>query len=116
MSYDVIGDLAGYLNRKLDVPVSSQVPKQRPAEFITIERTGGSSEIGTDRPGLSIQTWSTTEAKAYELALAARLVLLECWQELPMVIRVEVASIYNFPDPSSKQARYQIDVSMVTRL
>lgn len=116
MSYDVLADLTRYLSAKLGIPVSTQVPKNTPDEFVTIERTGGTAGVGYDNPNLAVQVWSTTDAKAYTLALAVRVVLLECWQELTQITRVEIGSIYGFPDPDSRKARYQIDVYLGTRL
>lgn len=116
MSYDILSELTKYIPRKLDVPTSTRVPAHEPKEFVTITRTGGSSTIGWDTANLVVQVWSTTDASAYKLALAIRLLLLECWQELDKVIKVEVQSIYDFPDPDSKKYRYQLDVYITTRL
>lgn len=116
MSYDILSDLTKYMSQKLNIPVSTRVPAREPKEFITVTRTGGSSTIGWDIANLAVQSWSTTDAAAYKLALAIRLLLLECWQELDKVIKVEVQSIYDFPDPDSKKYRYQLDVYITTRL
>lgn len=70
MSYDVLSDLCAYLARALGVPCSTVVPEARPAEFVTVERTGGGSAIGRDAPNLAIQCWSSAgEDAAYTLAL-----------------------------------------------
>lgn len=117
MSYDVLADLCGWLSGKLGVPVSTTVPAERPAEFSTVERTGGGSTVYGDAPSLAVQLWSGTEAGAYTLALAAREALVSrAWQELPLVVSCEVGGIYRFPDPDSRMERYQIDVNMKTRL
>ena len=114
--YDVIADMCRYLHERLDVSVSATVPEKHPIEFITIERVSGGASLGEDSPGLAIQTWSTTEQKAYELALTVRMLLLDLWEALPQITRVEVASIYNFPDPDTRKPRYQLDVYLGTRL
>lgn len=115
MSYDVLADLVAWLPARLGVPCSASVPASAPDEFVTLERTGGGSGIGVDRPNLAVQCWSSTQAGAYTLALAAREALLQCWESLPQVCSVTVGGIYGFPDPDSRRPRYQLDVYMVTR-
>ena len=116
MNYDVLSELTKYISQKLNVLASTRVSAREPKEFVTVRRTGGSATIGWDTANLAVQAWSTTDAAAYKLALAIRLLLLECWQELDKVIKVEIQSIYDFPDPDSKKYRYQLDVYVTTRL
>lgn len=116
MSYDVLADLCDYLSGALGVPCSTAVPTARPAEFVTLERTGGGSIIGRDSPNLAVQCWSSNgETAAYTLALAAREAILSSWEAIGSVCRAEVGSIYRFPDPDSRTDRYQLDASLVTR-
>lgn len=113
--FDVISAVCGELSARLAVPCSSTVPEKRPAEFFTVERTGGSYSLGRDCPNLAVQAWAATETGAYTLALAAREVLRLMSEARPQVCAVDVASIYSFPDPDSRMWRYQLDVYMVTR-
>jgi len=39
-----------YLSRRLGVPVSTDVPPERPARFVTVERTGGTETRFASRP------------------------------------------------------------------
>lgn len=115
MAFDVIAALCSYLPQKTGVPCYSNVPKTRPDEFLTIERTGGGYELGKDEPNLAIQCWSTTESMAYTLALAVREAVRLSREYVDQICRVEIGSIYNFPDPDSKMWRYQVNVYLVTR-
>ena len=116
MSFDVLSALTSWLPEKVGVPCSTEVPDPRPAEFVTVERTGGPSSLGKDEPYLAVQAWAATDADAYALALAARdAVALMAWQEIPQVCSARVAGLYRFPDPESRQARYQLDAYLVTR-
>ena len=115
MSYDVLADLCKWLSARLGVPCSTSVPAQRPAEFVTVERTGGQTSLGRDDPNLAVQCWSGTEAGAYTLALAAREAVLSGWGGLPMVCRATVGATHHFPDPDSRAERYQIDAYLTTR-
>lgn len=116
MSYDVLSALCAWLPGKLGVPCSTQVPDPRPAEFVTVERTGGGYSLGRDNPYLAVQAWSGTEAGAYTLALAAReAIAVLAREELPEVCQATVEGVYAFPDPDSRQSRYQLDAYLVTR-
>ena len=116
MSYDVLAALCRWLPGKLGVPCSTQPPDPRPAEFVTLERTGGEYSLGRDAPRLALQAWGETEAGAYTLALAAReAVAVMAREELPEVCKATVEGVYAFPDPDSRKSRYQLDIHLVTR-
>lgn len=116
MSFNVVSALVPYLKNTCGVPVSALVPANRPTEFITIERTGGTAQLGKDAPNLAIQCWAQSELNAYTLALAVREAMLTSWQKIDQICRIEIGSIYSFPDPDSAQRRYQVDAYLVTRL
>ena len=90
------------------------VPTDRPERFITFERTGGPEGLITGSPMLAVQVWAKYrfEAADFAQALARELRKLVF---LSWVGRVAVSSIYNFPDPDSSQARYQLTVELVTK-
>ena len=58
------------LSEALQVNVYADVPKTRPAEFVTVERTGGGRDAYglIDRPSIAVQSWSETRYKASQLA------------------------------------------------
>lgn len=88
--------------------ISTEVPNPRPAEFITIERTGGEADRWQDRPQVAIQCWSKSRWEAEELAGKVKGWLNDVFRYHPQVTRLEVGSSYNFTDPESKQARFQV--------
>lgn len=116
MPFDIEECLKNWLAEKTGCPCFADVPSDRPEQFITIERTGGEASLGKDEPLLAVQTWAPTRADASALALRTRnaLVLQAC--EILQILKCNVTSIYNFPDPDSRQARYQLDVELITRL
>lgn len=113
--FNVIAALVPYLKDKLGVPVSANVPGSRPAEFVTIERTGGDYGLCRDAPNLAVQCWAETEYNAYTLALAAAEALRMSREHIEQVCKVDVTSVYSFPDTSSGHRRYQVDVTFYTR-
>ena len=113
--FDVEQALIEWLPGKVGAPCYAEPPDPRPGRFVTVERTGGETSLGVDRPLLAVQAWGASRADASALAADARSALvLDSW-EIPEVCRCAVASTYSFPDPDSRQARYQLDVEMVTR-
>ena len=117
MSFDVIGAVRGYLESQLPgAPCYGEVPAGAPADFMTVERTGGPRGPYSDEPNLAVQAWSDEDWRAYGLALEAASALSRMWEYVPEVCRVDVGGVYRFPDPDSRASRYQIDVYMTTRL
>lgn len=113
--FDVEAALVAWLPGAVGVPCFADVPDPRPETFLTVERTGGSSSLGVDRPGVAVQAWAPTRERAANLALTARDALILRSIEVPQICRCSVDSVYNFPDPDSRGARYQLSVSLVCR-
>lgn len=91
-----------------------EVPNPRPANFVTVERTGGSRDFFFDHPTWAIQVWASSHATAREQAfqLSSQLVdPIAGFAAGPAVCDVDVDSVYDFPDPDSGQARYQLTVT-----
>lgn len=115
MSFNVLKSVREELESRLGVPCRVEVPSERPAQFTTVERTGGDYSRGVDRPNLAVQCWAGSMAEAYALALAAREVLINLPETVSSVCGTTVESIYDFPDPDSDMRRYQLNVYLVTR-
>jgi hypothetical protein len=110
------GKLIAYLTSAgLRVPISGQVPAQRPPRFITVERVGGERTHLWDHPLLAVQVWAQTQADAVALADRVAALLMD-WQMQPYVASADVQSVYAFPDPDSRVARFQITVSATLAL
>lgn len=106
-------DLITWLRWKTRWECYGIVPDPRPDHFITIERIGGRTSRILDYPSYAIQVWSN---QLVDADIEATKVQQQCFElELePWVAGVEVGSLYNFPDPDSRQARYQFTLDLVT--
>lgn len=108
---DIEGAVIAYLGDALsldDCTVYAEVPNPRPEKFVTVERTGGSDlEKFVDQPTLAVQSWAPTRYEASELARDVDALLLDMPGEVINVMGCDRNSLYNFPDPDSRQARYQ---------
>lgn len=103
------------LGAALAVPVHGDVPAERPASFVTVERTGGGrTEHGIiDRPQLAVQSWAPTRAEALALSEDVDAAMHELCGSGPVRL-VLTNSIYNFPAEGS--ARYQGVYDLVARV
>lgn len=114
--FDIEYALIGWTRDELGVPCAATPPKDRPARFVTVERTGGASSLGVDRPVVAFQCWAPKNEGAAALAGALRRALVERATAVPEICRASVDGCYRFPDPDSRMARYQVVASFVTRL
>jgi hypothetical protein len=116
MSINIEDAVVGWLQERLGIPVSADVPVERPdGRFVTVERTGGDGIYrAIDNPDLAIQCWAPTRLDASGLAYEVDSVLPDL-VEIPGVSRCVRNSLYNFPDDKGKP-RYQIVVNLTTTL
>lgn len=107
--------LIDYLRANLrdgTVPVHATVPRNHTGgQLVTIERTGGRADHLIDYGVYAVQAWSDTHADAYQLASDVRDTLIAAPANLADLASTNVTSMYNFPDPDSRQARYQLTVT-----
>lgn len=113
--FNVLAYLLGAFPAPTGAPAYLFPPEHRPAKFITVERTGGESGLGRDMPSLAVQCWADTEADAYALAIDVKNFLIDLPIKTDDVYKVDVTSIYSFPDPDSDKRRYQVSAQLVTR-
>lgn len=71
---NVQGELRSRLAAALDpVAVRVGVPAERPAELVTVRRTGGAAERRVyDDADVEVQAWAATEGRAFDLMEQAR--------------------------------------------
>lgn len=116
MTVNVEALLVGALNASGGLPAAyAEVPSERPEAFITVERVGGGYADVRDLPMVAVQCWEQSRFEASELAASVASELRSLAHVHPQVGRVNIESIINFPDPDSKQARYQVTATLVTK-
>lgn len=104
--------IISYLSEK-GIKAVADIPADRPGEFVTVERTGGSHDsVVLDRPTVAVQAWSTTRYKASELMDKVDSLMLGL-PSVSGVSRCKRNSMYNYPDESG-QPRYQAVYDLVT--
>lgn len=96
---------------------TSTYPKaDAPAEFVTVERTGGGVVDMVDHPVIAVQAWAQTEARAEEIALSIRNEAL--LRSLPNGVHRMVvnAGPYPFWDEDTGMPRYQVAFDVTCQL
>ncbi|MBS6363798.1 MAG: hypothetical protein KH427_00870 [Actinomycetaceae bacterium] len=89
------------------------VPEKRPDRFITVERVGGVRGLHMDRPLLAVQAWAGSRAQAMILADQLAALFTSVLPLEKTVASSTVSSLYNFPDPLSRAARYQLTLNLI---
>ena len=96
----------GWLGSRLQVPVHGDVPAERPAFFVTVERTGGPSHnVCYDYPVVAVQCWAPTREQAADLMVSAD-EAMRSMTDLNPVSKVTRNTYYNYPS-SQGEPRYQ---------
>ncbi|WP_119697042.1 hypothetical protein [Microbacterium halotolerans] len=103
--------------RASTVQFVTQVPSDRPGEFVCLWRNGGAAmNRVVDRPMVTVDTWAPSKARASELAGQVRTLLLGRLGELPQVRGVlEVSGLHWNPDPESETPRYRFSIQLTVR-
>ena len=108
-----------YLRLHTKTPVYSRVPDPRPAEFIRVERLGGTRRnLILDRPRIDVECWSDSEAGAADLSAVVRAHVLAMAGKRGDTTVYDVAEVSGpmwLPDSVSGQPRYSFAVEFSTR-
>lgn len=110
--------LIGELNADMELQNAGleaygEIPDDRPERFITVERTGGQRTKILDYPTWAVQVWAEDRLSASEACDLVRERILNGVILNPEVGALDVTTSYNYPDPDSGQARYQLVVTGV---
>ena len=118
MYANIEAEIIQYLSAKFkNLSVTQKVPKNRPEQFVTVQRVGGGSDgLKRDFPLIAIQCWAANDYDASELALQIDSVMESMPYEVESCYKYARNSMTEFADPVSGQARYQISADMVTIL
>lgn len=113
---DAIEALRPYLADAVGVPVYAEVPRERPVQFVTIERTGGDAELfgAIDRPILAVQSWAESNREASRLAASVDEAMLHAPWYVQNLMSCERNTLLSYPDPDSRTSRYQGLYELVT--
>ena len=89
-----------------DVPVYMEVPADRPALFVVIEKTGSSRINHIDSATIAVQSYGATLYDAAALNERVKAAMLDAIT-LDSISRTALNSDYNYTDTTSHHYRYQ---------
>lgn len=69
---DVEALLVDYLAPVVDVPVRTRVPRERPAAWLQVRRSGGVDDVARDRPRIDVFAWASDDGATQDLLATAR--------------------------------------------
>lgn len=98
-----------YLNsvQDLDVPVYMEVPKNPPANFYLLDKTGSTLTNHIYRSTFAIQSYAPSLYEAAEANEVIKDLMLDGLLEEPEIASVTLNSDYDYSDTQSKRYRYQ---------
>lgn len=95
-----------YLKLKLNMPVYLEEPKDKPAEYLLVMKTGSSRRNLIPSAMITVRSYSTSLSKAIDLNELVKATMFEAI-EVSDITKVELNSDYNFTDTETKRYRYQ---------
>lgn len=101
-----------YLNEKMSVPTYLEKPDLELAEYILIEKVGGSEENHIKSASIALQSHADSLFRASELNEEVKAAMKEIIT-LDEVTKVKLARDYNFTDTTKKKYRYQAIYELV---
>ena len=87
------------------------VPEERPEEFLSVELTGTGTGLYPKTCSLAVQSWAKTRRRAAEIAGLVEVAIYGLTEETN-VFRAVPDGTYRWPDPDSRQERYQTNAEL----
>lgn len=99
--------LLKYLEEALDVPVSLEVPENKPPVYVVLQKTGSRRENRLDTATFAVQSIAPSLYEAAELNEQVKAAMEGLPYAEKNVFRAELNSDYNFTNTQTKERRYQ---------
>lgn len=104
--------VVGVLKDALPVPVSTEIPAQRPDRLVTVDLAGGSSDPFLNTPRYQLMCWGRSDMDAHGLALACADALWAAAEEHPLLSACQLVSMARDEWTATGQARYLVTVDL----
>ena len=88
-----------------------EVPDERPDEFISVQLLGGEGDRFVKEHRLAVQSWAQTRRRAAEIARMVEQAATSLIEE-PNIFGAVANGTYRWPDPDSRQPRYQTNLEV----
>lgn len=95
------------LEEALSVPVVMEVPEDKPAKYVVLEKTGSQRVNRIDGATFAVQSIAPTLYEAAELNESVKAIMDGLPYSTEEIFRAALNSDYNFTDTETKERRYQ---------
>lgn len=115
--FDAVSYLRKLIHAQLNIRVPEAVPNPRPDEFVIVRHNGGSRDNAlVDAPGIDIECWAQTMARARELSDSVSDMMLDLDRRgfKDGIASVEEEARRYDPDSESGQPRYYASYTLRT--
>lgn len=99
-----------------DVPVSTEIPFNRPERFVAVAMEGGASDGFIATPYLGITCWGTDDHDAQTMAIYATDALRDASLDHPWLSAAQLESLTRDEWTATGQARYYARVRLTVNL
>lgn len=113
---DNIALVVGILQDALNVPVSTEIPAQRPTRFVNVSLTADQSDEFLRRPTVSLTVWGRTDADAHGLALSAWHALTDAAQTHDLLSSADLQTMSRDEWTATGQARYLVEIDLTINI
>ena len=96
------------LSEEMDVPVSTEVPNDRPARFIAVSLEGDASDALILRPRIALTCWGATDRDAHGIAVTAIDALREVALDHEYLSSVDLETMSREEWSRTGQSRYLV--------
>lgn len=104
--------VVGILSDALDVPVSTEIPMERPDRLAMVSLDGDSSDDLILRPRYAITCWGASDLDAHGIAISALHALTDAAQDHPYLSHASMESMARDEWGRDGQARYILTVDL----
>lgn len=104
--------VVGILRESLDVPVSTEIPAQRPQRLVVVVQEGGPSTPFLSQPRYSLTCWGESDPDAKRMAQACVDALWDAALDHPYLSACTHVSTTRDEWTSTGQARYYVTVDL----
>lgn len=91
---DLMGRIVAHMSTALSVPVSTEVPENRPQRFVTLNRNGGSIDRFLEYQRITVDAWDVSDERAAALIGAAIDAAIDMPYRIANVATVDAESAY----------------------
>lgn len=98
--------IKNYLDEKLSVSAYLEEPRDKPARYVLIDKTGSSEDNKIKRATVALQSYGESMYEAAKLNEEVK-VLLDNIIYFEDISKAKINSDYNFTDTTTKRYRYQ---------